>query len=392
MGVRFRRSIKLAPGFRLNFSGSGASLTVGSRGASMNFGSRGTFVNTGVPGTGFYSRSRLGETPSSPSRQTGKVNVQASVRVEDDGTVTFLDSNGQPLSDYLKNIAKRQQGAKIRELLEQMSSSINAETEALGRIHCHTPKPDDTPQYTPLQFGQPEPECPALKGVGFIARLLGKRNKIEAEEAEARRRYDNSLARWRSEKALFETKQAEEAKLFDERLRSDQDFMQHVIEENLSAIVWPRETLVSFEINDEGKSVAIDVDLPEIEDFQLKTANVPERGYKLSLKEVKGKALQTLYLQHVHGVGFRIVGEIFSSLPTVQDVILSAFTQRNDPATGYRTDIYVYSVHIPRSIWAKINFDNLSAIDIVTSFEQFELRRKIGRNGVLEGILPFVAK
>lgn len=389
MGVRFRRSIKLAPGLRLNFSGSGVSLSAGPRGASVNFGSRGAFVNTGIPGTGLYSRSRLGAAPSEPSGRPGKVNVNASVKVEDDGTITFLDSNGHPLSDYLTNLAKRQQGTKIRELLEQTCSEINAETEALGRIHCHTPKPDDTPRYTPLEFAQPEPKYPVLKGVGLIARLLGKRAQIEAEEAEAIRLYDDSLAHWRSEKALFDTQQEEESKRFDERLRSDQDFMQQVLEDNLCAITWPRETLVSFEINREGKSVAIDIDLPEIEDMQRKIASVPQRGYKLSLKELKGARLQTLYSQHVHGVGFRIAGEIFASLPSVQDITLSAFTQRVDPATGHHTDTYVYSANISRSIWDKINFDNLSVIDVVSAFEQFELRRKISRSGVLEGILPF---
>ncbi|MBI5430358.1 MAG: DUF4236 domain-containing protein [Nitrosomonadales bacterium] len=389
MGVRFRRSIKLAPGLRLNFSGSGVSLSAGPRGASVNFGSRGTFVNTGIPGTGLYSRSRLGAATSESSGRPGKVNVTASVKVGDDGTVTFLDSNGQPLSDYLTNLAKRQQGAKIRELLEQTCSEINAETEALGRIHCHTPKPDDAPQYIPLEFPQPEPKHPVLKGVGLIARLLGKRVQIEAKEAEARRLYNDSIARWHSEKALFEAQQEEESKRFDERLRRDQDFMQQVLEENLCAITWPRETLVSFEINREGKSVAIDIDLPEIEDMQRKIASVPQRGYKLNLKEVKGKPLQALYSQHVHGVGFRIAGEIFASLPTVQDITLSAFTQRVDPATGHHTDTYVYSANISRSIWDKINFDNLSVIDVVSAFEQFELRRKISRSEVLEGILPF---
>ena len=228
-----------------------------------------------------------------------------------------------------------------------------------------------------------------LKGVGLIARLFGKRAQIEVEEAEARRLYDDSLAHWRSEKALFDTQQDEESKRFDERLRNDQNFMQQVLEENLCTITWPRETLVSFEINKEGKSVAIDIDLPEIEDIQRKIASVPQHGYKLSLKEVKGKSLQTLYSQHVHGVGFRIAGEIFSSLPTVQDITLSAFTQRVDPANGHPTDTYVYSTNISRSKWDKINFDNLSVIDVVSAFEQFELRRKISRSGILEGVLPF---
>lgn len=52
MGFRFRRSIKVAPGIRLNLSKSGTSVSVGSRGATMNIGRKGTRTTTGIPGTG----------------------------------------------------------------------------------------------------------------------------------------------------------------------------------------------------------------------------------------------------------------------------------------------------------------------------------------------------
>ncbi|SBT06896.1 exported hypothetical protein [Candidatus Propionivibrio aalborgensis] len=61
MGIRFRRRIKLAPGLNLNLSGSGLSLSAGPRGASMTFGGRrGAYLNTGIPGTGLYTRERVG--------------------------------------------------------------------------------------------------------------------------------------------------------------------------------------------------------------------------------------------------------------------------------------------------------------------------------------------
>src|SRR4051794_4739181 len=52
MAFRFRRSIKILPGFRLNLSGSGASVSVGPRGLHYTLGPRGTRVTAGIPGTG----------------------------------------------------------------------------------------------------------------------------------------------------------------------------------------------------------------------------------------------------------------------------------------------------------------------------------------------------
>ncbi len=56
MGFRFRRSIKIAPGVRINLSKSGVSTPVGARGATVNL--RGDRVRelVGIPGTGLSYR------------------------------------------------------------------------------------------------------------------------------------------------------------------------------------------------------------------------------------------------------------------------------------------------------------------------------------------------
>ena len=57
--ARFRKSIKLAPGIKINLSKSGISTTFGAKGASVNVGKNGIYANTGIPGTGIYDRKRL---------------------------------------------------------------------------------------------------------------------------------------------------------------------------------------------------------------------------------------------------------------------------------------------------------------------------------------------
>lgn len=60
MAFRFRKSIKIAPGVRLNLSRSGVSTTLGGRGLSMNVSRRGTRVTAGIPGTGISYQVRSG--------------------------------------------------------------------------------------------------------------------------------------------------------------------------------------------------------------------------------------------------------------------------------------------------------------------------------------------
>ena len=52
MGLRFRKSVKILPGVRLNFSKSGMSTSIGGPGATVNFGPKGTRHTVGLPGSG----------------------------------------------------------------------------------------------------------------------------------------------------------------------------------------------------------------------------------------------------------------------------------------------------------------------------------------------------
>ena len=68
MGFRFRRSVKIAPGIRLNFGKKGISTTIGPRGAKMTFGKDGVRQTVGLPGTGLsYTSNKKYDQASSQS-------------------------------------------------------------------------------------------------------------------------------------------------------------------------------------------------------------------------------------------------------------------------------------------------------------------------------------
>lgn len=71
MALRIRKSIKIAPGVRINLSKSGISTSLGVKGATVNLSKRGTRVTTGIPGTGIssstlYKSKRVQASPSQP--------------------------------------------------------------------------------------------------------------------------------------------------------------------------------------------------------------------------------------------------------------------------------------------------------------------------------------
>jgi hypothetical protein len=58
--MRFRKSIRIAPGVRINLSRSGISTSLGGRGATVNIGRKGTRTTVGIPGTGISFSQRAG--------------------------------------------------------------------------------------------------------------------------------------------------------------------------------------------------------------------------------------------------------------------------------------------------------------------------------------------
>lgn len=393
MSLRFRRSIKLAPGVRMNFSGSGISWTLGPRGSSVGIGKRGTFLNSNLFGSGFQSRERISNSNSSSRSNTSaqnRIRVEITIVINDSGDISFRDANGNPLTEQVVNLAKKQKGEVIKKLIQDKCDEINGEIEALGRLHWHTPDANRLPHHEIAEFDWQKPLEPSLKPIGFLGRFFsGIRSKIEKENEVVLLEYTKSLQDWEKQKHGFDQWERDRYKLVNEEIYRSIEAMASYLEIQLSQIVWPRETVIAFDVSNDGKSIMLDVDLPECEHMPTKFASVPQRGYRLSIKDMGERKVQQLYVEHIHAIGFRLLGETFAALPTVQRVVLSAYSQRPNAATGQMRDDYLYSVAASRNEWLKINFDGLHAINVVDAIGRFECRREISKNGLAKPIEPF---
>ncbi len=174
-----------------------------------------------------------------------------------------------------------------------------------------------------------------------------------------------ALQDWEQAKEEHESAERRKSILISQAAAGKVAFMKIFLEQALQDIVWPHETLVSFEIKDDGARLVFHVDLPEIEDMPTKVAVVPQRGYKVSVKELSQTKVQKIYADHAHSITFRLIAEAFALLPTLSEVIVSAYTQRADPSTGHETDQHLLSVCVRRDEWGLINFDALESVDVV---------------------------
>lgn len=69
MSFRFKKSIKILPGIRLNISKNGLnSVTIGKPGASVNISKKGKQATVGIPGTGLSYSQKLPSRTDTPSK------------------------------------------------------------------------------------------------------------------------------------------------------------------------------------------------------------------------------------------------------------------------------------------------------------------------------------
>jgi hypothetical protein len=389
LSLRFRKSFKLAPGVRMNLSGGGIGWTLGPRGASIGIGKTGIYSNFGIPGTGISSRHKLSGPTSSQQHAPATITTQVTISVNDDGLLRFIESGtGMPLSDAMVDVVKKQHGDAVRKLIQDKCDQINSQIDGLGNIHLFTPSLTARSAYCQRNFSLLPPVMGRLRHPGILARIFkGQMTKLVATNAAINAKYQRELSTWREALAKHDATEAAN-KLDDDRVvAGDIPAMERFLEATLQDIVWPRETAVSFQIT-HGKIVELDVDLPEIEDMPSKTAHAPQRGLRLTIKEVSPTQLSKLYMRHVHAIGFRIIGETFTALPTADHIALSAYSKRPDKATGQLTDQYLYSAIVTRHQWSQLSFDNLSSIDVIEAFGRFELRRNMTKTGIFRAVEP----
>ena len=392
MALRFRRSIKLAPGLRMNLSRGGLSWSIGPRGASMSFGKRGAAANFGVPGTGLSFRQTAGSSATRPQRalpQGDSSQKSASVSVEADGKLSFVDPQTlEPYDDHWVTLFKQQNGEAIKQLIAEKVKEINTAIDALGSLHEHTPAPT-APTYELAAFELPEPEKPVEQQVGMFAGLISsKRESIERENARAKSLYQAELAKWRQLQQSHDARELRKKQHAELGVLTKLDAMEAQLEDNLADITWPRETEVSFEVRSEGELCVLDVDLPEIEHMPNVEAAITGRGFEVKQRELSDTKRRRIYMAHVHAIAIRLIGEVFATLPRCEKVVLSGYSQRSDPRTGSVKNDYLLSVGIDRSAWRQINFSALASVDPVAALERFELRRTMSKTGVFKSVEP----
>ena len=427
MGVRFHRSLKIAPGIRLNVSKSGLGVSVGPRGAKLSVGPNGVYTNVGIPGTGIYSRQKTtnwdSSSPSSnPSPESRSIEVKIFI---DDETgkesIKLMEGDREINDDSLLRKIKRDPDfkEKLVGFREKYLQEVQEKESALINVHKHSEAPTDwdavrkqvndavAVRYQRKKLAQPEPNRKIIEGDLIaeanrtIKSLFGKKKKREQYVQERiDSLYDQKVSEWKAKIEAHEVKQdqiekeendkydlelAEWKKEMNRLLNPDMVYIEERLEDLFSEIQLPVEFSISFDVRDSGNLIVLDIDLPEIENFPLKKMQMLASG-KISVKNKTQKEIKQDYLLSTTGISFYFASIAFSSAPIIEKVLVSGYTQRINKATGNTEDEYVYTVIFTKDQFQELNIEN---IDPSLALQQFEHRIDMTKTFDLKTIIPF---
>jgi hypothetical protein len=165
--------------------------------------------------------------------------------------------------------------------------------------------------------------------------------------------------------------------------------MEEIFCKILKEMDWVLETSASFEISHNGKSMSVDVNLPEIQDLERELSGTKQSYFDAKVLTNKPWILQRDYQLLVHAIILRIAGEVFYYFPTVKNVLVSGFTDRIDPRTGLMRSDYIISVNFDRRRWLSIN---PALSDPVECVGLFNARRDCESQSSMKAIEPFIVE
>lgn len=327
--MRFRKSIQICKGVKLNLSKSGASLTLGpGKGVSMNVGTKGAYFNWSIPGTGVYDR----------------------VRVD-----TLL-------KDKLGGLF----GAKAEEEPQEEKKSSRTASKSMGKS------------------AEKSAGKSAAKSTG---KSTAKTSSGSASGKTAAGVSEEELERLENEAALIQVHQLAPDVPAKASGAMDAGTAEQAIEAWLSEAEAPIAFSVQTEAVPEKKLIMVDLDLPEIEDMPQDKLTQLADG-TLKIKKKSQKESREDYKTCVFGLGEYVAGNVFGLVPAAERIAVSAYTQRRSEKTGDAEDVFIYSVVFERSAFKK-GYQKKEPAEFCDGMKS---RYYVLASGVMKQIAPFEAE
>ena len=395
--MRFRKSVKILPGVRVNFSKSGVSTTVGVKGLSINTGKKGSYLNTGIPGTGLYDRkkigggsSRSGTSNAAAIREAKRVQREIERKQKEIDRLNELQRAALEVQAY-ENYINRLQSihkdcADVHNWLEIATSAPPLEVKPDGPPIQRTVDPvhDEEKYYTNLidnykpnffarLFKWDKRKLKKWNSLLESGRLADEQKTLNLQKA-AREEYENATQKYQAD-CVSARKEFEEALEAHKRLI---ELARRINSGDTDAYAIVLEDLDPFnEISEFGSDIDCTICSPKrakavitVHDDTVipKQAKSLLKSGKLSVKDLPVGRFNEIYQDYVCSASLRIARDLFAILP-FDEIIVTTTGRYLDKSTGNEEEGPILSVLFDRPMFMKLNFDALDPSDSMSNFK-----------------------
>lgn len=383
MGFRFRRSISICPGIRVNFGKSGfTGVNVGPRGASLSLGKQGTHTNLGLPGTGLSYRTHIGGTNAGNNNSA----ISETQNTELVQQIKQIESEIYDVLYIHLQTPNVQLGKSFGELQKEYLRSASMPFSLSEPIRPVKPVPPPKPELKTSWFGKfiiQNSDSRELELQEEIRRWEIQNEKDTFNYVQMRIAWASEYANWKKQKEIHNLAIKNSKNSLSEQFESNNNFFEEKLGLALNKTIWPRETNICFEVDAKNSLIKLDVDLPEIEDIACVNYRLNKKGSEILEKDKTAKQIRLEYAMLIHGIIFRLAGIALYHLP-FKFVEISGFTQRLNQSTGYVEDDYIIKSKVDRGFFSNINFNKLELINPIEALEKCELKRNMTATGIFK--------
>ncbi len=438
--------MSILPGLKLNFSGSGVSLSAGVPGAHLNFGSRGTYASVGLPGTGLSYRQRVGGGRSERSGRSGPAAMPGNP--ENDGVIQRIAQEGtlhetltveqarQYLADPRLKLIDPETGRRLTPARLEAKIKANDRKEKLEKLQLELDQRAEDYAHL-LNFWQPLPEIAGLEqwqaaqarqpfasklpvpvapdlvkaqadllaeltakhaatGLGrmlpgFVASHAAEKDMATAwpeRAAGLQADYERRTAEYQqalaAEAAAWEAAETKRTEWVGRLLAGDVEETHHTLTELLGGLQLPFKLHCDFFLRD-PEAVFLQLELPVLEEVIPETrTELSARGEPRETRRTKAER-QADYTRLALGECLFLAAEIFSYLPRAGTVQLSAYAKQPRERESDPIDSYLLDVAFQRQ--AVIEFGQ-GEQNLLAFFVRLGARLKQNAEGALDRIEP----
>ncbi|MGO5051209.1 DUF4236 domain-containing protein [Lachnospiraceae bacterium LCP25S3_G4] len=354
MGLKFRKSIKIAPGVKLNLGKKSAGVSFGTKGCRYSLNSSGRRTSTvGLPGTG------LSYSHTSTSRNKSSSNASRSYNY----------------SAYSQR-AMIQQQKQEQKLAELEANALDVEEyenyiDLIKNVHreCESMVDWISINTAPAPF-EKELIGPSEKNA------LQEYNNFSPTFFEKLFKQNGAERKAKLGKEILEAKSKDEEsyKSWEESVAFASEILNGNIDSYYEAIATsnPFEDLVEF-----GSGFEFGTDNPDIIEIEFSVKSnqvIPEEAKaltktgKLSVKKLSKTIYYDITQDYVCSCAIRLARELFALLP-INNVLVHATDQSLNSATGHYETHTILSVLFTRNEFQNINFNQIDASDFVETFK-----------------------